>query len=118
MVRTHHTGTGGGGLCSQYNGAEKYSEVPVINTRFFLKSWITCRYDDSTLIGGHVWGRDVLLIHVASVAHLGGVSAPHHLIAFTHTAVHGRLFAAETEKKPNTFLHQFVTETSGNPSKY
>lgn len=52
---------------------------------------LTCRYNDSTLIGGHVGGRGVLLIHVVSIVHLRCVIPPNQFIAFTHTAVHWRL---------------------------
>lgn len=55
---------------------------------------LTCRYNDSPLIGGHVGGRGVLLIHVVSIVHLRCVVTPHQLITFTHTAVHWRLPAA------------------------
>lgn len=60
------------------------------------KAILTCGYNDSPLIGGHVGGRGVLLIHVVSIVHLRCVVAPHQLIAFTHTAVHWRLPATQT----------------------
>lgn len=56
---------------------------------YIIEVIVTCGDDDSPLIGGHVGGRSVLLVHVASVTHLRCVVAPHQLIAFTpHTAVH------------------------------
>lgn len=58
---------------------------------------VTCGDDHSPLIGSHVGGRSILLIHVASVTHLRCVIAHHQLIAFTpHTAVHWGLPAAQT----------------------
>lgn len=56
---------------------------------YIIEVIVTCGDDDSPLIGGHVGGRSVLLVHVASVTHLRCVVAPHQLIAFTpHSAVH------------------------------
>lgn len=48
---------------------------------------LTCRDDDAALIGGHVWGWHVLLLHVAAVVHPDGVRAAHHLPAFGHAAL-------------------------------
>lgn len=64
--------------------------------RFVLLAVLTSRYNDSPLIGGHVWGRGILLIHVVSIVHLRCVATPHQLITFTHTAVYWRLPAAQT----------------------
>lgn len=60
------------------------------------KAVLTSRYNDSPLIGGHVGGRGILLIHVVSIVHLRCVATPHQLITFTHTAVYWRLPAAQT----------------------
>lgn len=64
----------------------------------FWKACLTGRYDDSPLIGGHVWGRGILLIHVASVAHLRDVVTPHQFITLPHTAIYRRLPAAQTHR--------------------
>lgn len=59
------------------------------------KGVLTSRHNDSPLIGGHVGGRGILLIHVVSIVHLRCVITPHQLITFTHAAVDGRLPAAQ-----------------------
>lgn len=66
------------------------------------KACLTSGDDDSPLIGGHIWGRGILLIHVASVAHLRDVVTPHQLVAFPHTAIYGRLPAAQIHMQEKT----------------
>ena len=48
---------------------------------------LTCGNDDAALVGGHVWGWHVLLLHVAAVVHPDGVRAAHHLPTFGHAAL-------------------------------
>lgn len=48
---------------------------------------LTCGDDDAALVGGHVWGWHVLLLHVAAVVHPDGVRAAHHLPTFGHAAL-------------------------------
>lgn len=64
---------------------------------------LTCWDDDPPLVGGHVGGRGVFLVHVAPIVHLRCVVTPHQLIAFAHAAVHWRLpaRAAQTASKNN-----------------
>lgn len=66
------------------------------------KAFLTCRHNDSPLIGGHVGRRGILLIHVVSIVHLRCVVTPYQLIAFTNTAVHWRLPAKQTHARTHT----------------
>lgn len=74
----------------------KYTEVNYHNLR---RKVDTCWDNDSPLIGCHVWGWTILIVHVASIAHLRCVGSTHHLIAFRHTTVHRGLSATQTERK-------------------
>jgi len=62
----------------------------------------TCGDNDSPLIGRHVGGRGVLLVHVVSVVHLRYVVGAHQFIAFADTAVHWGLSASCTHAHTHT----------------
>lgn len=58
----------------------------------------TCGDDDPPLVGGHVGGRPVLLIHVGAVAHGVGLGpCSHQLPTLVDAAVHGGLPARQRQ---------------------
>ena len=66
--------------------ARRESLNKALGRRGSLTEPLTCWHDNSALVRGHVWGRHVLLLHVAAVIHRDSVRATHHLPSFGHAA--------------------------------
>lgn len=53
----------------------------------FCVEGLTCWHNNSSFIGSHIWGWNVLLFHVASIVHPNIVWAANHFPSFCHAAV-------------------------------